>query len=88
MEDSKPIRPERIVLRTREEYELECTAIIEKFFDHFNIQPMNDYFWHLCPANSSSTIYIVLDLYCQTFPTIEPDQLVHEVFQVRKPESS
>lgn len=84
MQEHSPNEPTRIVLRTREQYEQECVEIINKFFDYRGIQPVHDYYWHLAPSNTSATVYIVLDLHCQTFPSVQLDQVAHAMYKVHK----
>lgn len=76
--------PKRVVLRLNEKYELQEAEIIERFFTQFGPKPVDDFFSHLCPANESSNMHIVLDIHCRTVSTVELQTIPYEVFKVRK----
>ena len=78
--------PRRIVLRFSVQYELEEAAIIEKFFAEFGLNPNNDFYSHLMAPNESSRMHIILDMHCKTVPIVELDEIVHEVFKVKRNE--
>lgn len=77
--------PKRIVLRVHEQYTQEWVTIVKQFFDFDKSQSTDDYYPHLCPADLSSKMHIVLDLHCKQFPSTDVDQLPYEVFKVKKP---
>ncbi|EXJ77900.1 hypothetical protein A1O3_09059 [Capronia epimyces CBS 606.96] len=76
--------PKRIVLRFHEKYEREPGTIIEKFFETVKIDPADDYFPHLCPPDDSTKMHVVIDLYCKSSPSVNLDQVSHEVYRVKK----
>ncbi|KAL6702533.1 hypothetical protein ACN47E_001572 [Coniothyrium glycines] len=77
--------PKRVVLRFSVQYEREEAAINEHFFAQYGPEPPNnDFFSHLMAPNESSKMHIVLDLYCNSHPTIDGSKLAYEVFKVRK----
>lgn len=74
--------PVRIILRYREQPFQKPTAIINAFFTWRDIQPLEDYYTHICSNPPSSRLYLVLDLYCKTHPNVDLNKLDLEVFQV------
>jgi hypothetical protein len=76
--------PKRVVLRFHVRYELEECAINESFFAQISDMPKNDYYSHLTAANNSSKMHIVLDLRCNTNPTIDNHTIPYEVYSVSK----
>jgi hypothetical protein len=76
--------PKRIVLRFDEKYERDPGTITRKFFETVKIDPTDDYFTHLCPPNDSTKMHVVIDLYCKSFPSVNLDQIPHEVYRVKK----
>jgi hypothetical protein len=76
--------PKRVVLRFPVRYELEECAINESFFAQISDKPKNDYYSHLMAANNSSKMHIVLDLHCNTNPTIDNREISYEVYKVVK----
>lgn len=77
--------PKRIILRFRDQYELEEEAIKTQYFALYGpASPANDYFAHLVAPNKSSNIYIILDILCKSHPIIDNNELLYEVFKVRK----
>lgn len=81
MEDNSP---QRIVLRFPVIFEREERAIIESFFASYGLDPIQDYYSHLCAPNESSMMHIVLDLHCKKVPIIDLPTVGHTVFRVRK----
>ncbi|KAF9734502.1 hypothetical protein PMIN01_07405 [Paraphaeosphaeria minitans] len=77
--------PKRIILRFRDQYELEEEAIKNQYFALYGpAPPANDYFAHLVAPNESSTMHIILDIHCKSHPIIDNSKLLYEVFKVRK----
>ncbi|KAL9127664.1 MAG: hypothetical protein Q9217_003511, partial [Psora testacea] len=76
--------PQRIVLRFNVKFEREERAIIDTFFASYGLDPIEDYYSHLCAPNESSMMHIVLDLHCKTVPTVDLRAVKHKVFKVRK----
>jgi hypothetical protein len=76
--------PKRVVLRFKVIYELEECAINKSFFARVGYEPKNDYYSHLMAANDSSNMHIILDLHCNTNPTINNCTLLYEVYKVFK----
>jgi hypothetical protein len=76
--------PKRVVLRFKVRYELEERAINESYFTRISDEPKNDYYSHLMAANNSSKMHIVLDLHCNTNPTIDNCKIPYEVYSVSK----
>lgn len=76
--------PKRVVLRFKVLYELEESAITERFFTRIGYKPENDYYSHLIPPDNSSKMHIVLDLHCNTNPTIGNGQIPYEVYSVSR----
>jgi hypothetical protein len=75
--------PVRIILRYREQPFQNLTAIINAFFTWRDIQPLEDYYTHICSSNPpSSWLYLVLDLYYKTHPNVDLNKLDLEVFKV------
>ncbi|EER42386.1 conserved hypothetical protein [Histoplasma capsulatum H143] len=74
--------PVRIILRYREQPFQKPSAIINTFFTWRDIQPLEDYYTHICSNPPSSWLYLVLDLYCKTHPNVDLNKLDLEVFQV------
>ena len=77
-------KPQRVVLRFDEKYELEFAKIIEEYFEFDTSLSTDDFFDHLCPANLSSKMHIVLDLRCEQFPSVDLHQITYKVFKVWK----
>ena len=78
-------KPKRVVLRFSVQYEREEAAINEQFFAQHGPEPPNkDFFSHLMAPNESSKMHIVLDLNCNSHPTIDSSMVAYEVFKVRK----
>jgi hypothetical protein len=73
--------PVRIILRYREQPFQNLNAIINAFFKWRDIQPLEDYYPHIC-SNPPSALYLVLDLYCKTYPNVDLKGLDLEVFKV------
>ena len=65
-------------------FEREERAIIDTFFASQGLDPIEDYYSHLCAPNESSMMHIVLDLHCKTVPTVDLRAVEHKVFKVRK----
>ncbi|KAL9126351.1 MAG: hypothetical protein Q9217_004581 [Psora testacea] len=76
--------PQRIVLRFHVKFEREEKAIIDIFFASYGLDPIQDYYSHLCAPNESSIMHIVLDLHCKRVPTVDLRAVEHKVFKVRK----
>ncbi|KAJ6267447.1 hypothetical protein PSV08DRAFT_13171 [Bipolaris maydis] len=76
--------PKRVVLRFQVTYELEESAINKSFFSQISYELGNDYYSHLMAANNSSKMHIVLDLHCNTNPTIDKAKIPYEVYKVSK----
>jgi hypothetical protein len=77
--------PKRVVLRFSIQYEREEAAINEQFFaQHGPEPPDKDFFSHLMPPNESPTMHIVLDIHCNSHPTIDSSTIAYEVYKVRK----
>ena len=76
--------PKRVVLRFSDQYWLEDAAINEQFFALHGPKPLNDFYSHLIPPNESSKMYIILDIHCNSHPTIDDSTITYEVFKVRK----
>jgi hypothetical protein len=74
--------PVRIILGYRERPFLKPTAIINAFLTWRDIQPLEDYYTHICSNPPSSRLYLVLDLYCKTHPNVDLNNLDVEVFHV------
>jgi hypothetical protein len=82
--NSTQAAPKRIVLRFHEDYGWDH-GIQEKFFETMKIDPADDYFLHLVPPDDDSNkMHFVIDLYCKSFPTVNLDQVPHEVYRVKK----
>ena len=76
--------PKRIILRFDERYVQEESIIISNFYNTFEMTPDKDLHVHLLAANNSSKMYIILDLHCKTFPSVDLHDIVYEVFKVKK----
>jgi hypothetical protein len=76
--------PKRIILRFHEKYEHEPERITRKFFETINIDHKEDYFPHLCPPDDSPKMHVAVDLYCKSFPSVNLDEILHEVYRVKK----
>ena len=76
--------PRRIVLRFNVDYELEEAAIIETFFTEFGPKPAGDFYSHLMAPNESSRMYIILDVHCNTVPTVKLSEISYEAFKVKR----
>jgi len=72
----------RIILRYREQPFQNLKAIISAFFKWRDIQPLEDYYTHICSNPPSSSLYLVLDLYYKTYPNVDLNKLDLEVFKV------
>ncbi|OJD18341.1 hypothetical protein AJ78_01654 [Emergomyces pasteurianus Ep9510] len=73
--------PVRIILGYREQPFQKPSAIINSFTWR-DIQPLDDYYTHICSNPSSTRLYLVLDLYCKTHPNVDLNELDLEVFKV------
>jgi len=76
------VTPVRIVLQYREQPFQTPRAIIKAFFEWQNLQPLEDYYTHICSNPPSSKLYVVLDLYCKTCPVVDLSKLKLEIFKV------
>ncbi|KAF2438704.1 hypothetical protein P171DRAFT_423034 [Karstenula rhodostoma CBS 690.94] len=77
--------PKRVVLRFSVQYEREEAAINEQFFALHGPEPPNkDFFSHLMAPNESSKMHIVLDIHCNSHPTIDNSMIAYEVYKVKK----
>ncbi|UPX17088.1 uncharacterized protein EKO05_0007464 [Ascochyta rabiei] len=77
--------PKRVVLRFSVQYEREEATINEQFFALHGPEPPNkDFFSHSMAPNESSKMHIVLDIYCNSHPTIDNSMIPYEVFKVKK----
>ncbi|KAG9229906.1 hypothetical protein BJ875DRAFT_352812, partial [Amylocarpus encephaloides] len=47
-----------------------------------DIQPLEDYYIHICSNPPSSRLYLVLDLYYKTYLNVDLNNLDLEVFKV------
>jgi hypothetical protein len=74
--------PMRIILRYRERPFLNLKAIIKAFLEWRDIQPMEDYYTHICSNPPSSQLYLVLDLYYKTYPNVDLNEIDLKVFKV------
>ncbi|EER44047.1 predicted protein [Histoplasma capsulatum var. duboisii H88] len=74
--------PVRIILGYCEQPFLKPSAIINSFFTWRDIQPLDDYYTHICSNPLSTRLYLVLDLYCKTNPNVDLNELDLEVFKV------
>lgn len=74
--------PVRIILPYREQPFQKPTAIINAFFTWRGIQPLEDYYTHICSDPRSSRLYLVLDLHCKTHPNVDLNKVDLEVFKV------
>ncbi|KAL5412354.1 hypothetical protein PMIN03_004298 [Paraphaeosphaeria minitans] len=78
-------KPKRVVLRYSVQYEREEAAINEQFFARRGPEPPNkDFFSHIMGPNEPSKMHIVLDINCNSHPTIDTNMIAYEVFKVRK----
>ncbi|KAF1996762.1 hypothetical protein P154DRAFT_547761 [Amniculicola lignicola CBS 123094] len=76
--------PKRVVLRFSIQYEREEAAINEQLFAlHGPELPNKDFFSHLIAPNESSKMHIVLDIHCNSHPTIDSSMISYEVFKVK-----
>jgi hypothetical protein len=65
-------KPKRVVLRFSVQYEREEATINEQFFAQHGPEPPNkDFSSHSMAPNESSKMHIVLDINCNSHPTIE-----------------
>jgi hypothetical protein len=77
--------PKRVVLRFSIQYEREEATINEEFFALHGAEPLHkDFFSHLMAPNESSKMHIILDINCNSHPTIDNSVIPYEVFKVRK----
>jgi hypothetical protein len=86
MQSTTPV-PKRVVLRFLVKYELEEWAILQAYFAHFGpklVDDFDDFFSHLIPANESSKMHIVLDLYCKSVSIVDLRAIEYQVFKVKK----
>ncbi|KAI1916404.1 hypothetical protein LOZ53_003486 [Ophidiomyces ophidiicola] len=74
--------PVRIILGYREQPFQKPTAIINAFFTWQGIQPLEDYYTHICCDPRSSRLYLVLDIHCKTHPNVDLNKLNLKVFKV------
>ena len=74
--------PVRIILRYRERPFQNLRAIINAFLEWRDIQPVEDYYTHICCNPPSSKIFLVLDIYCKTYPNVDLNKIELEVFKV------
>ncbi|EEH02557.1 predicted protein [Histoplasma capsulatum G186AR] len=74
--------PVRIILGYREQPFQKPSTIINSFFTWRDIQPLDDYYTHICSNSPSTRLYLVLDLYCKTHPNVDLNELDLEVFKV------
>ncbi|KAF4625232.1 hypothetical protein G7Y89_g12940 [Cudoniella acicularis] len=74
--------PMRIILRYRERPFQNLKAIINAFFKWRDIQPIEDYYTHICCNPPSSQLYLVLDLYCKTYPIVDLNEIDLKVYKV------
>jgi hypothetical protein len=75
----------RVVLRFSVQNEREKATINEQFFALHGPEPPNkDFFSHLIALNESSKMHIVLDINCNSHPTINNSMISYKVFKVRK----
>ena len=72
------------LLRVNESYWLEIQATIDQFFEKYSLQPADDYFSHLQPANESVKMHVILDMYCRTIPMVDLGTIEYQVFKVKK----
>lgn len=59
-------------------------TIIDRFFAEYGLQPGDDYFPRLTPANESPNMHIILDMNCKTVPTVDLGTIEYKVFKVKK----
>ena len=79
------ITAKRIVLRLHERYSREKNSIETAFFESQGLDPMEDYFTHICADYySPSKLYFVLDLNCKAIPNVDPSEISLQVFKVSK----
>lgn len=74
--------PVRIILSYREQPFQNLTAIINAFFTWRGIQPLEDYYTHICGDPRSTRLYLVLDLHCKAHSNVDLNKLDLEVFKV------
>ncbi|KAI0803590.1 hypothetical protein GGR55DRAFT_662254 [Xylaria sp. FL0064] len=74
--------PVRIILRYRERPFQNLEAIIIAFFKWQDILPTEDYYTHICCNPPSSQLYLVLDLYCKTYPNVDLNKIDLKIFKV------
>ena len=74
--------PVRIVLQFRERPFQNLKAITSVFFAWREIQPLDNYYLHICCNPPSSKLYLVLDLYYKAYPNVDLDKLDLELFKV------
>jgi len=72
----------RIILRCRERPFQNLKAIINAFLEWRDIQPIEDYYTHICCNPPSSQLYLVLDLYYKTYPNVDLNEIDLKVFKV------
>ena len=62
----------------------EADAVIQVFFNTSGRDPADDFYVHLCPANESQWMHIVLDLECRATPNVDLPSIEYDVFKARK----
>jgi hypothetical protein len=74
--------PMRVILGYRERPFQKLKAIINAFLEWRDIQHIEDYYTHICCNPPSSQLYLVLDLYCKTYPNVDLNEIDLKVFKV------
>ena len=75
--------PKRVFLRFHEKHIFEETQILNTYFSEYP-KATDDYCTHLCAANLSPQMHILIDFHYKAFPNIDVHTIEHEVFQVQK----
>ncbi|EGX88751.1 hypothetical protein CCM_08797 [Cordyceps militaris CM01] len=74
--------PVRMILRYRERPFQPLSPIIQAFFEWRDVQPGKDYSLRISSNSYSSPLYLILDLYSKTCPTVNLEEVDVEIFKV------
>jgi hypothetical protein len=78
-------KPRQVVLCFSVQYKREEATINEGFFALHSAEPLHkDFFSHLMAPNKSFTMHIILDINCNSHPTIDNSMIPYKDFKVRK----
>lgn len=76
--------PKRTVLRYHIRYEHDEASMISQFLASTEPEAPQNFFIHTIPPNHSSKMHTVLDFHHVENPTVNLDEIPHEVFVVER----